>query len=62
MAKRLYRIRQGRMIAGVCAGLGEYFDVDPTLVRLLFVALTLFHGLGLVAYLVLMIITPRRPA
>ncbi len=62
MARRLYRIRQGRMIAGVCAGLGEYFDVDPTLVRLLFAALSFFHGLGLVAYLVLWIITPRRMA
>ncbi len=60
MAKRLYRERQGRMIAGVCSGLGEYFDVDPTLVRLAFLLLTFVNGLGIVAYLVLWIITPYR--
>jgi phage shock protein PspC (stress-responsive transcriptional regulator) len=50
------------MIAGVCSGLGEYFNIDPTLVRLLFVLGTLF-GLGsfLVAYIVLAIVVPEEP-
>ncbi|MGE5617741.1 MAG: PspC domain-containing protein [Sphingomonadaceae bacterium] len=62
MAKRVYRNRQDRMIAGVCSGLGEYFDVDPTLVRLLFVLLAFLHGIGIVAYLLLWMITPCRAA
>ncbi|MHB0867999.1 MAG: PspC domain-containing protein [Chloroflexota bacterium] len=60
MAKRVYRDRQNRMIAGVCSGLGEYFNVDPTLVRLAFVLLAFFHGLGILAYLLLWMITPYR--
>jgi phage shock protein C len=49
--KRLYRIRDGRIVAGVCAGLAAYFGVDPTLVRLAFVLLTFFGGLGVLVYL-----------
>jgi phage shock protein C len=49
--KRLYRIRDGRIVAGVCAGLAAYFGVDPTLVRLAFVLLTFFGGLGVLLYL-----------
>jgi phage shock protein C len=58
---RLYRSRSEKMIAGVCGGLGEYFDVDPVLVRLLFVALTLISGgLGLVAYIIFWVVVPRQ--
>ena len=61
--KRLYRSTQDRMFAGVCGGIGEYLDVDPTLVRLVFVALTLLSsGSGLVIYVILMLIVPERPA
>ena len=61
--KRLYRSTQDRMFAGVCGGIGEYLDVDPTLVRLAFVALTLLSsGSGLVIYVILMLIVPERPA
>ncbi len=61
--KRLYRSTQDRMFAGVCGGIGEYLDVDPTLVRLAFVALTLLSsGSGLVIYLILMLIVPERPS
>lgn len=60
--KRLYRSTQDRMFAGVCGGIGEYLDVDPTLVRLAFVALTLLSsGSGLMIYLILMLIVPERP-
>ena len=44
--KRLYRLRDGRVVAGVCAGLAAYFGVDPTLVRLAFALLTVFGGLA----------------
>jgi phage shock protein C len=60
--KRLYRSTEERMFAGVCGGIAEYLDVDPTLVRLVFVALTLLGGgPGLVIYIVLMLIVPERP-
>lgn len=61
--KQLTRSRSNRMIAGVCAGLAEYLNVDPTAVRLLFV-LGFFLGLhgGIVlAYLIMAIITPEEP-
>jgi phage shock protein PspC (stress-responsive transcriptional regulator) len=50
------------MISGVCGGIGEYFNVDPTLIRLLFVLLAIVGGgSGLVAYIVLAIIVPEKP-
>ena len=59
--KRLYRSTQERMFAGVCGGIAEYLEVDPTLVRLVFVALTLLGGPGIVIYIVLMLIVPEEP-
>ncbi len=59
--RRLYRSRTERMIGGVCGGLGVYFDMDPTLIRVLFVVLTLAGGPGLIAYLLLLIIVPIEP-
>jgi phage shock protein C len=56
--KRLYRIRDGRVIAGVCAGLGAYFRVDPTLVRLAFALLTVFGGAGILLYLGAWVLIP----
>ncbi|MCK4462394.1 MAG: PspC domain-containing protein [candidate division Zixibacteria bacterium] len=61
MDKRLYRSRESRMIAGVCGGLGEYFDMDPTIVRLIVVAAALAAGGGLLAYILAWIIVPERP-
>src|SRR5215213_9309877 len=55
---RLYRSRSQKMIAGVCGGLGEYFDVDPVLIRLLFVVTAFISGVGILAYLVLWIVVP----
>jgi phage shock protein C len=60
-SKRLYRSTQDRMFAGVCGGIASYLDVDPTLVRLCFVALTLMGGPGIIIYLVLMLIVPEQP-
>jgi phage shock protein C len=59
--KRLYRSTQDRMFAGVCGGIAAYLDVDPTLVRLFFVALTLMGGPGIIIYIVLMLIVPEQP-
>jgi len=58
--KRLLRIRQGRIVAGVCAGLGAYFGVDVNLVRLAFGVLTVFYGLGILLYLVAWLILPEQ--
>jgi len=58
--KRLYRIRDGRVIAGVCAGLGAYFGVDPTLIRLAFALLTVFGGIGALLYLGAWLVIPEE--
>jgi phage shock protein C len=60
--KRLYRSRHDRMIAGVCGGLAEYFEIDPSIVRLLFVG-GLFVGAPgvLPAYLVMALVVPETP-
>ncbi len=60
-SKRLYRSTQNRMFAGVCGGIAEYLDVDPTLVRLAFVALSLMGGPGIPLYIILMLISPEKP-
>lgn len=60
--KRLYRSRKNRILGGVCGGLGDYFDVDPTLIRLVWVVLTLASlGIGILAYLIAWFIIPRNP-
>jgi phage shock protein C len=62
MARRVYRMNGGRMIGGVCAGLADYFDVDITLVRVVFVVLALVNGVGLILYIILWIILPEKRA
>ena len=56
--RKLVRSHNNRMIAGVCSGLGEYFSVDPTLIRLLFVFTAILGGPGLIAYLIFWIVVP----
>ncbi|HEX9724109.1 MAG TPA: PspC domain-containing protein [Vicinamibacteria bacterium] len=60
-AKRLFRSRKDGLIAGVCGGLAEYFDVDPSLVRLVFILAIFLGGAGLVVYLVAWLIVPENP-
>ncbi|MCC6803501.1 MAG: PspC domain-containing protein [Anaerolineae bacterium] len=60
MTKKLYRSRTDRKLAGVCAGLAEYFDVDPTIVRILFVLLALAGGPGLIFYIILALLIPEE--
>ncbi len=57
--KRLTRPKDGRMIAGVAAGVAEYFDLDPALIRVIFVLLLLFASGGLWIYLILWIVMPE---
>jgi phage shock protein C len=59
--KRLYRSRRDGMIAGVCGGLAEYFDVDPSLVRLIVILTVFLGGAGLVLYIVAWLIVPENP-
>ena len=61
--KRLVRPRAERKIAGVCAGLAEYFDLDVTLVRVLWLVVTVFSGLipGIIGYVVAWIVMPEEP-
>jgi phage shock protein PspC (stress-responsive transcriptional regulator) len=59
--RKLYRSRTDRKLAGVCGGLAQYLNADPTLIRVLFVVLALLGGPGLVIYLVLWIIVPEEP-
>jgi phage shock protein C len=59
--KKLYRSQKNKMIAGVCGGIGEYFDIDPTLVRVGFVLLALPGGLpGILLYLILAVVVPQE--
>ena len=57
--RKLYRSHTNRLVAGVCGGLGEYFNIDATLIRVLFVVLTVFGGAGLIIYLAMWIIVPN---
>lgn len=60
--RKLYRVQQGAMLAGVCGGIGEYFHIDPNLVRLAAVILTCVGTLGFWVYLVAALILPKKPA
>ena len=60
-SRTLYRSRSNRQIAGVCGGLAQYFNIDPTLVRVLMVVLALFGGSGLLIYLILWVVVPEEP-
>jgi len=58
--KRLQRSRTEKMIAGVCGGIAEYLGVDPTLIRVLWVLITLMAGVGVLLYLILWVIMPLQ--
>ena len=59
--KKLYRIRSGRNILGVCGGLANYFDIDPTIVRVVFALIGLFWGAGILAYFIMALVIPENP-
>ena len=60
MSKRIYKIREQKKLCGVCAGVAEYFDLDPTLVRVLWAAISLGYGVGVIAYLVCAVAFPDK--
>ena len=60
MDKRLYKSDTNVVIAGVCGGIGEFFNIDPTVIRLVWVIFCLAGGSGIVAYILAMFIIPRR--
>lgn len=59
--RRLYRSAEDRIIAGVCGGLGKYFEIDPVFIRVIFVILFFASGIGILLYLLLILIIPREP-
>ncbi|MBU2100350.1 PspC domain-containing protein [Candidatus Micrarchaeota archaeon] len=60
-ARRLYRSGKEKILGGVCGGIAEYFNVDPVLIRIIWVAFALAGGSGILAYLIAWIIIPRNP-
>ena len=59
MNKKLYKSTTNKMICGVCGGLGEFFGIDPTIIRLIWAILALLGGTGIVAYLIAAVIIPN---
>lgn len=61
MNKRLYKSNTEKKLDGVCGGIAEYFDIDPTLVRLAWILFTALGGSGLLAYIIAAIVIPHQP-
>lgn len=59
--KRLYRSESDRWLLGVCGGIAEYFNLDPNLIRILFIIFALAFGGGILLYIILWLIIPMRP-
>ena len=59
--KRLYKANTGKMLDGVCAGVAEYFDIDPTVIRVAWAIISCFAGIGILAYIACAVIMPRKP-
>ena len=60
MKKRLYKIEEGKKLDGVCGGIAEYFDIDPTLIRLAWILFSAFVGSGIIAYIIAAIVMPKK--
>ena len=61
MEKKLYKSSKNKMIDGVCAGIAEYFNIDPTLVRIGLVLFSAMGGAGILAYIIMAIVMPINP-
>jgi phage shock protein PspC (stress-responsive transcriptional regulator) len=61
-AKRLYRSKKNKVFAGICGGVGEYFNLDPALIRLIWVLVVIFTGFfpGVLAYIIAIFIVPEK--
>ncbi len=62
MEKRIFKSNRNKVLTGTCGGLGEYFNIDPTIVRLIFVAICFAGGSGLFIYIIAALIIPNTPA
>ena len=60
MARKLYRVNEGKVFCGVCSGLGEYFDIDPVVIRLAWLLFAFLAGAGVIAYIIAAIIVPKK--
>ena len=60
--KKLYRSRTNKKLCGVCGGFAEYFEIDPTILRILLIIFVLCGGAGILAYILFAIIVPNRPS
>ena len=60
MVKKIYKSKKNRIIGGVCGGIGEYFNVDPVIIRLIWVIAALMWGTGILAYLIALVIIPEK--
>ncbi|MCR5208555.1 MAG: PspC domain-containing protein [Eubacterium sp.] len=61
MKKRLYRDTKNQVLSGVCSGIAKYFDIDPVIIRVIWVLITLAGGSGIIAYIVCMLVIPEEP-
>lgn len=61
MEKRLYKSEKNKMLAGVCGGIAEYFNLDPTLIRLGWIVFSALGGSGILAYIIAAIVIPQNP-
>ena len=59
--KKIYRSKTDAKLAGVCGGIAKYFDIDSTIIRLLWVVITLAGGSGLIAYIICALVIPEEP-
>ena len=60
MSKKLYRIEEGKKLCGVCGGIAEYFNIDPTIIRLILIVLIFCAGTGVLAYFIAALIMPTK--
>ena len=61
MEKKLFRSKINKKLCGVCGGIAEYFNIDPTIVRLIWVLAVLFAGCGILAYIIAAFVMPEKP-
>ncbi len=59
-AKRIYKIEDGKKLDGVCGGVAEYFGIDPTIVRVVWAAVSLCYGAGIILYIICMFVFPKK--
>ncbi len=58
--KRIYKIEDGKKLDGVCGGVAEYFGIDPTIVRVVWAAVSLCYGAGIILYIICMFVFPKK--